>query len=274
MRCRACPRLVAWREQVAARSAGVPRVDLLGKAGAELRRPAARLVIVGLAPGGPRREPHRPHVHGRSLGRLPLRGAAPCGLRQPAHSRRGTTGWCCADAYIVAPVRCAPPANKPTPRDRALRALPRARAGAAAVACGRGARSVRAPRPGRRARRYARGHASGTAWRWRSPTVGALLCGYHVSQQKHLHRPPHPRDVRRGAGPGPRAGREPRCAGDRGLLTCVSAGRSRPGAPPCMGGSAESDPTFACASEMSRMTQDSGSDTIHDGVVFPWKGIL
>jgi uracil-DNA glycosylase len=45
-----CPRLVAWREQVAATSAPPTPTRLLGPAGPVLRRPEARVVIVGLAP--------------------------------------------------------------------------------------------------------------------------------------------------------------------------------------------------------------------------------
>ena len=50
--CRLCPRLVAWREQVARRpTARVRRPGVLGPAGARASAtPAARLVVVGLAP--------------------------------------------------------------------------------------------------------------------------------------------------------------------------------------------------------------------------------
>ena len=53
--------------------------------------PAARLLVIGPRPGRPRRQPHRPDVHRRPLGRLALRGAAPRRLRQPARARPTAT---------------------------------------------------------------------------------------------------------------------------------------------------------------------------------------
>ena len=51
-----------------------------------------------------------------SLGRLPLRGAVARGLRQPASSRaRRDDGLRLSGAWVSAAVRCAPPANRPTP---------------------------------------------------------------------------------------------------------------------------------------------------------------
>ena len=84
--CRRCPRLVAWREEVrgrpaasatAASATGRGRVPGFGD-------PAARIVIVGLAPAAQRRQPHRADVHRRPLRRLALRGAAPRRPREPA----------------------------------------------------------------------------------------------------------------------------------------------------------------------------------------------
>ena len=81
-----CPRLVAWREQVAVEQAGrVPRRDVLGSAGARAsatRRRAHRRARPGA--GRPRRQPHRPRVHRRPQRRLPVRVDAPRRARQPA----------------------------------------------------------------------------------------------------------------------------------------------------------------------------------------------
>ena len=50
-RCRACPRLVAWREEVAAEQAGgVPRRRYWGRPVPGFGDPAARVLVVGLAP--------------------------------------------------------------------------------------------------------------------------------------------------------------------------------------------------------------------------------
>jgi uracil-DNA glycosylase len=58
--CRRCPRLVEWREQVAReKRAGVSRLGLLGPADAGLRRSRRAVLILGLAPGGARRQPDR-----------------------------------------------------------------------------------------------------------------------------------------------------------------------------------------------------------------------
>ena len=118
--CRRCPRLVEWRE---ARAADPPRRypgrGLLGATARRLRRPSGTAGDRRARSGGPRRQPDRPHVHRRPIGRLALRGPAPCGLRKPAHSRRiAATGCGCSDAYVTAVVRCAPPANRPTPEER------------------------------------------------------------------------------------------------------------------------------------------------------------
>ena len=68
--------------------------------------------------GGARRQPHRPRVHRRRrrrLGRLPDGGPAPRRAGQPPTSQRPDDGLALRGVYIAAAVRCAPPANKPTP---------------------------------------------------------------------------------------------------------------------------------------------------------------
>ena len=87
-------------------------------------------------------------------------------------------------AWITAPVRCAPPANKPTPAERdACRPVPRARAGRAADPRLRPARRLRLRRPVPRCSACGRVPRSPTASRWSCPDGRWIVGSYHVSQQ-------------------------------------------------------------------------------------------
>ena len=94
----ACPRLVAWREQVAVEKRAAYRdEDYWGRPIPGFGDPAARDPRARPGAGGPRCQPHGSGVHRRPLGRLAVPGDAPGRAGQPADvACPPTTGWSCA----------------------------------------------------------------------------------------------------------------------------------------------------------------------------------
>jgi uracil-DNA glycosylase family 4 len=190
VRCRACPRLVAWREEVA-------RTKRRAYAGeAYWGRPVpgfgdarARLVLVGLAPGAHGANRTGRMFTGDASGDFLYSALHRAGIASQSTSLRRGDGLVLRGCFITAACRCAPPDNRPWPdelercspfldrelaalRPRALLALGGVAWRAALDALERSGVPIPRPRPP-----FAHGAELAP------PGGPALVASYHVSRQ-------------------------------------------------------------------------------------------
>ena len=195
--CRACPRLVEWREEVAARGRRAAFADqpYWGRPGPGFGDPRPRILVVGLAPAANGTNRTGRMFTGDRSGDWIYAALHRAGYASQPSSTASGDGLRLHGVRIVAAIRCAPPGNKPTAAERttcgswldrdielaepslvSMLALGRIAWDAALAAARRIGWTVPRPRP-------AFGHGADVGLVTEGGREVRLVASYHVSQQ-------------------------------------------------------------------------------------------
>ncbi len=118
IRCRMCPRLVAWREEVAQKKRRMYLDwDYWGKPVPGFGDPLARLLIIGLAPGAHGSNRTGRMFTGDGSGDFFYPALYRAGFASQPEAKHKEDGLTLSDCWVTSVGRCAPPANKPTPKE-------------------------------------------------------------------------------------------------------------------------------------------------------------
>lgn len=119
VRCRACPRLVAWREEAARIKRPAFRDwEYWGRPVPGFGPVDAALAVIGLAPAAHGANRTGRMFTGDRAGDLLYATLHGLGLASQPTATRQDDGLALSGVRVTAPVRCAPPQNRPTPGER------------------------------------------------------------------------------------------------------------------------------------------------------------
>jgi uracil-DNA glycosylase family 4 len=186
--CRKCPRLVAWREEVArTKRKAYKDWDYWGKPVPGFGDPNARVLVVGLAPGAHGSNRTGRNFTGDGSGKFLYLALYRAGFASQPESTSREDGLRLKDMYITASARCAPPQNKPTTEEmdncqpfleREIELLqPKVIVALGRIAFERILRIYSEPKGGKK-------FAHGAIFRLEAGPW--LVCSYHPSQQNTL----------------------------------------------------------------------------------------